>query len=116
MVMQAQAPAAPAVAQARPQQFFMRLIPPRPNFASTLTQQELDVMQHHAAYWAEEFKTGKVLVIGPVSDPKGDFGMAVLECASLAEAQAMADNDPSVKSGMNRVEIVPMHVFLRKKD
>ena len=69
----------------------------------------------HAAYWADLFKTGKVLIIGPVSDPKGDWGMAVLEVATQAEAQQMADNDPSVKAGVNSVEVVPMRVFLRKQ-
>jgi len=27
----------------------------------------------------------------------------------------MAENDPSVKAGLNKVELSPMHVFLRKQ-
>lgn len=71
-------------------------------------------MQQHAQYWADQFKTGKVLIIGPVLDPKGAFGMAVVEC-SEAEARAMADNDPSVKAGLNKIEVLPMRVFMRKQ-
>jgi uncharacterized protein len=106
----AQTPAAPAKMQ-----FFLKLIPPRPTFAQDMTPDELATMQKHAAYWAEQFKTGKVLIIGPVMDPKGAWGMAVLETDSLADAQQMADNDPSVKSGLNKVEVSPMQVFLRKQ-
>jgi uncharacterized protein YciI len=104
--------AAPAAAK---MQFFLKLIPPRPTFAQDMTPDELATMQKHAAYWAEQFKTGKVLIIGPVMDPKGAWGMAVLETDSLADAQQMADNDPSVKSGLNKVEVSPMQVFLRKQ-
>lgn len=104
----------PAAAPAK-MQFFLKLIPPRPTFAQDMTPDELATMQKHAAYWAEQFKTGKVLIIGPVMDPKGAWGMAVLETDSLADAQQMADNDPSVKSGLNKVEVSPMQVFLRKQ-
>ena len=115
-VMHAQeAGAAPAATQAAPQQFYMRLVPPRPTFAKDMTEQELALMKQHAAYWADQFKTGKVLIIGPVDDPKGAFGIVVVECTE-AEAHAMADGDPTVKSGMNHFEVMPMHVFLRKKD
>ena len=96
-------------------QFFLKLIPPRPTFAQDMTADEMALMQKHAAYWAEQFKTGKVLIIGPVLDAKGAWGMAVLQTASLADAQQMADNDPSVKSGLNKVELSPMQVFLRKQ-
>jgi uncharacterized protein YciI len=116
----AQSPAAPTPAQTSAptpakRQYFLKLIPPRPTFATDMTPEEGAVMQKHAAYWAEMFKTGKVLIIGPVLDPKGAWGMAVLETDSLADAQKMADNDPSVKSGLNKAELSPMSVFLRKQ-
>jgi uncharacterized protein YciI len=96
-------------------QYFVKLIPPRPTFPADMTPQEQEIMTQHAAYWAELFKTGEVLLIGPVMDPRGAFGMAVLEVSSEAEAHEMADNDPSVKAGLNKVEVSPMHVFLRKQ-
>ena len=116
MMMHAQASAgAPSAAQAGPQQFYMRLVPPRPTFAKDMTDQEMALMKLHAAYWAEQFKSGKVLIIGPVDDPKGSFGVAIVECTE-AEAHVMADGDPTVKAGMNHFDVMPMHVFLRKKD
>ncbi len=107
--------AAPAATQARPQQFYLKLVPPRPTFATDMTPHEQELMQQHAAYWADQFKTGKVLILGPVMDPKGVFGIVVVEC-SEAEAHAMADGDPTVKAGLNHFDVMPMHVFLRKKD
>src|SRR5580658_1118218 len=107
----AQSPATPPAQTSTPapakMQFFLKLIPPRTTFAMDMTPEEGAVMQKHAAYWAEVFKTGKVLIIGPVLDPKGAWGMAVLETDSLADAQQMADNDPSVKSGLNKAELAP---------
>jgi hypothetical protein len=36
-----------------------------------------------------------------------------VECME-AEAHAMADGDPTVKSGMNKFDVMPMRVFLHK--
>jgi uncharacterized protein YciI len=104
-----------ASASAAKLQFYIRLTPPRPTFAVDMNAHEQQVMEAHAAYWADLYKTGKVLIIGPVHDPKGIFGMAIIEVASEAEAHTMAENDPSVKAGINKVEVIPMHVFLRKQ-
>jgi len=114
MAMHAQAPAAaPAAAQPAPPQFYVRMIFPRPTFATDMTPQEHEQMVKHAAYWTEQFKAGKVLLLGPVMDPNGAFGVVVLECTE-AEAHALADGDPTVKSGMNKVEVMPMRVFMHK--
>jgi len=112
-LLQAQTAVAPAAEQARPQQFYLRLTFPRPTFAKDMTAVERDQMRQHGAYWAEQFKSGKVLLLGPVDDPKGAFGVVVVECTE-AEAHAMADGDPTVKSGMNKFEVVPMRVFMHK--
>ena len=80
-----------------------------------MTAEEAKLMQQHEDYWKAQFATGSVLIIGPVLDSKGVFGMAVLETATEEEARTLAMNDPSVKSGLNKVEISPMRVFLMKK-
>jgi uncharacterized protein YciI len=41
--------------------------------------------------------------------------MAVLETATEEEARTLANNDPTVKAGLNKVEVSPMHVFYIKK-
>jgi uncharacterized protein YciI len=106
------ATAAPPVKKLR---FFMKLVPPRTTFPGDITPEETKLMQQHADYWAEQFKKGTVLIIGPVLDPKGAFGIAVLETATEEEARTLAMNDPSVKAGLNKVELSPMQLFLMKK-
>ena len=102
-------------APAPKQRFFLKLIPPRPTFADDMTTAEEKLMQEHADYWAAEFTKGTVLIIGPVFDPKGAWGMAVLETSTEDEARTLAMNDPTVKAGLNKVEISPMRVFRIKK-
>lgn len=97
------------------QTFYMKLVAPRPTFAQDMTPEETKLMVAHAAYWKEIFATGKVLIIGPVMEAKGSFGIAVLEVANEDEAWALANADPSVKAGLNKVELSPMHVFLMRK-
>ena len=114
--LRAQAPAAAPIAAPAPKLcFFMKLIPPRPTFATDITPDEAKLMQQHSDYWTAQFAKGSVLIIGPVLDPKGIFGMAVLETATEEEARALAMNDPSVKAGLNKVELSPMKLFLMKK-
>jgi len=72
-------------------------------------------MQEHADYWAAQFAKGTVLIIGPVLDAKGAFGIAVLQTATEEEARTLAMNDPTVKAGLNKAEVSPMHVFLMKQ-
>ena len=79
--------------------FFCRLNPPRPDFAQTVTEAERALMGRHAAYLKAAQAEGTVVLFGPVGDPKGAWGLGVLECADEAAARAVTDNDPTVKSG-----------------
>ena len=109
------APPAPAATPATAKlYFFVRLIPPRPTFLKDMTTEEGNLMGRHAVYWTALFNAGKVLVFGPVQDPKGDFGMAVVEVGSREEAQGMIDGDPSVQAGLNKIELAPMRVALHR--
>jgi uncharacterized protein YciI len=109
------AAAKPAAASAPKLRFLLKLVPPRTTFADDMTPEEGKLMQQHADYWKAQFATGVVLIIGPVLDPKGAWGMAVLETATEEEARTLAMNDPSVKAGLNKVELSPMRLFLMKK-
>src|ERR1035438_8613018 len=44
-------------------------------------------------------RSGTVHVFGPVMDPRGAFGMGVIEVADPDAAQRFADEDPAMKSG-----------------
>jgi uncharacterized protein YciI len=90
--------------------FFLRLVPPRPTFPHDMTDAERALMREHAVYTQQHFEQGRILIYGPVIAQLDSFGMAVVEVSDLAEARAMMDGDPSVVAGMNRYELLPMHV------
>jgi len=92
------------------QQFFMRLITPRPVFPGSMTEQELGLMKQHVQYVGRAFDAGMVLAYGPVLDPAGAFGIAVLEMNDLAEAEEFGRRDPSVVGGMNTFTLTPMKI------
>ena len=92
------------------QQYFFRLIPPRPSFADDMDDDEQELMRQHLSYVQECFNDGLVLAYGPVHDPEGTFGVALLEVSDHAEAVRFGDNDPTVLAGLNSYTIAPMHI------
>ena len=53
------------------QHFLYKLLPPRPDFAFTMTPEEAAVMAEHARYWSGLLEGGSVVVYGPVAEPAG---------------------------------------------
>lgn len=85
--------------------FLFRLIPPRADFAQTMTDAEQHAMAQHMAYWQELLAAGRVVVYGPVADPEGVWGLGVLRTTDRAEALAIGDADPSVLARVNTFEV-----------
>jgi uncharacterized protein YndB with AHSA1/START domain len=89
--------------------FLLRLIPPRPTFPVDMTAAERAVMMEHSRYWARLLEDGYVAAVGPVGDPKGAWGVAIVELDSEAELKSIEANDPVTKSGLGfRYEVLPM--------
>ncbi len=89
--------------------FLCRLIPPRPTFARDMTAAEAKVMTDHVAYWTNLATKGTAIVFGPVADPKGDWGVGILEVEDEVEVQSLTSNDPVMKSAIGaRYEILWM--------
>jgi uncharacterized protein YciI len=85
--------------------FLFRLIPPRADFAQTMTDDERKTMADHLTYWEALMADGKVLVYGPVADPVGVWGMGVMRVADRAEVLEIGERDPSVLAGVNTFEV-----------
>jgi uncharacterized protein YciI len=85
--------------------FLFRLIPPRADFAQTMTDDEQQAMAGHTEFWQQLLADGKVVVYGPVADPEGVWGMGVLRAADRAEVLAIGERDPSVVAGVNTFEV-----------
>jgi uncharacterized protein YciI len=94
--------------------FVFKLIPPRPTFAEDMTEGERDIMTQHAAYWTDKADKRIAIVFGPVLDPKGVYGLGIIEVDNEDQAYTLATKDPAVESGLQRVEIYPMRATLRK--
>jgi uncharacterized protein YciI len=118
--MSAQTPAAnsgPAAAAPAIKTWFIRLIPPRPTFDKDMSEAETNQMKLHYVYWKDLFDKGVCVFGGPVLDPKGVYGVLAVRAASEDEAQAIAAGDPSVKAGINRIEVAEMRIaFLPKSN
>jgi len=95
--------------------FLCKLIPPRPTFAQDMTDAEAKLMQEHVAYWKGLMDRGLVIVFGPVADPRGTYGVAILELEE-EDAKALGMNDPTIKANAGfHYEVYPMdRAVLRK--
>jgi len=71
-----------------------------------MTADEKIIMQKHVAYWDPFVNDGTVIVLGPVIDPKGGYGIAVIRVDSEDQLNQLIANDPA--NGLNSYEIYPM--------
>ncbi|NGM44000.1 hypothetical protein G5B31_00465 [Rhodobacter sp. SGA-6-6] len=86
--------------------FLYRILPPRADFAATVTEAEMAVMGRHFGYLQGLHAAGRLRFVGRAEN--GDFGLAVVEAADEAEARAVAEADPAVAEGLMRAEV---HAF-----
>lgn len=89
--------------------FLYRLIPPRPTYPADITPAEAELRPKHVAYWTQRVQQGMVLAFGPVADPKGTYGIAILRIDDDADAHAMAAADPVIAAALGfTYELHPM--------
>lgn len=90
--------------------YVVYLIPFRSDFASTMTDEERTVMNQHVAYWKEKMKEGKIIVFGPVFDPKAIYGLGILSVDNEQEVVDFIKDDPAAK--YNKLEYYAMRAVL----
>ena len=93
--------------------FFIRLIPPRLTFVQDKTEDEHKIMLEHIAYWTDLQNKGYVIVYGPVMDPKGPWGMGIIEAENEDQVAGFMVNDPTIKAGLHTMEIYPMKAVMK---
>lgn len=76
--------------------FVCRLNAPRPTFPADISDRERALMQEHVRYWTEHLRAGKVVVFGPVLEPAGVWGLAVLELEDDDEPAHYTAQDPVI--------------------
>ena len=95
--------------------WFVHLIPPRPTFGTDMTDAEGALMQKHFEYWKQQYAKGVLLFGGPVLEPRGWYGVIVLRATTEVGARAIASADPSVKGGVNKIDVAEMRVSFPPK-
>lgn len=82
-----------------------------------MTEEDRPVIAAHAAYLAGLLKEGKLTSAGQAFDPKGLFGIIVVNAPDAGTAAALMNADPALKSKMFRGEVIPFRtVFQRACD
>ena len=76
--------------------YLYKLTPPRPTFPAQMTPAEGAAMQAHFGYWTDHMKRGAALVFGPVADPEGTYGIAILSVPSEEDAKRICAADPAL--------------------
>jgi uncharacterized protein len=76
--------------------YLCKLRPPRATFMVDMTSDEALLMRAHREYWTPRVETGVVVAMGPVADPAGGYGVAIVEAASKAALEAMQASDPVI--------------------
>ncbi len=84
--------------------FVLRLIAPRPDFAQTITDAEMEIMGRHAAHWSPYVERGDMVVFGPVLTDDDSYGLAVVDTDDEQALREFAALDPVVTTGTARFE------------
>lgn len=85
---------------------FLNLIPGKPLSP--------EVVNLHAAHLAELDNAGKLVLAGPIPERAG--GLIVLRVASLAEAKAIADEDPMIRGAYQTYDLGTWLMSNRQND
>ncbi len=109
---------ASGLAQTPPvRQFLFRIEPVRKDFTLTnITKDELPIVNQHVEYLQKLYAAGTMVLAGQAFDPKGFFGIIVVEAADTESATAIMNDDPLVKNKLFRGEAIPFRtVFERRR-
>ncbi|MFI0479089.1 YciI family protein [Actinomadura sp. 9N215] len=88
--------------------FVYKLVPHRPDFPADMTDAEASTMGEHVAYWQALADKGTAVVFGPVADPAGYWGLAIVETDDEEQVRAVRAADPVIRDDIGRVSIYPM--------
>lgn len=96
----------------KPQIYFVIFHTPGPHWDKAKTfKQQPDVMKH-VGYMSQFLESKKLVMGGPFLDDSG--GMMVLEAKDIKEAQRIAQDDPTVKSGLLVANVKPWMIAMSR--
>jgi uncharacterized protein YciI len=80
----------------------------KPDLPVSMTEHEAAVMGEHVAYWQGLLDKGIAVAFGPVLDPAGAWGIAVVEADSEADVLAIRAGDPVIREDLGTIDVYPM--------
>jgi len=92
----------------RLQPYYLGLLRKGPRWNETEGGDATALLPQHLAFLRQEIERGRYVVAGPVMDGGDVVGMMILNVVNAEEAQQVANEDPGVKAGRLRVEILPV--------
>jgi uncharacterized protein YciI len=100
---------------APPRQFLLRIEPVRPDFTlQTMNEQERQLAVGHMSYLKGLFDSGTLTLAGQAFDPKGFFGIIIVNAPDTEAARDLMEGDPGVKGKMFRGEVIPFRTVLER--
>jgi len=88
------------VATSQKKNFLLRLLPPRPTFAQDMSETERKAMNEHVGYWTRHVALGTAIAFGPVADPKGGWGVAIVAVDDDATVRKLTEEDPAIRAAI----------------
>lgn len=88
--------------------YLFKVTPPRPTFATDMTPAEAATIADHVAYWTGLLHRGTAVAFGPVTDPAGLYGMAVVEAEAERDVRVLSTHDPAITTGLFTYDVFPM--------
>ncbi len=89
------------------EQYQFGLLSRGPKWTPESTPETQKIQEGHMANINKMAKAGKLFAAGPMLD-NGDLrGIFIFRAASIEEARALADEDPAIKAGRLKLEILP---------
>ena len=84
--------------------YLYRLLPHRPDFSTTMSDDERAAMMRHVTYWRTKQETHRVLIFTPVADPVRSWGLAIVGVEDEAELEELRANDPALQAGIGEID------------
>jgi uncharacterized protein YciI len=95
--------------------YLFKFVPHKPNFMVTMTDDERAIVYEHVAYWQQFTDNGTAVMFGPVDDPAGGWGVAIVETDDETLPAAIRADDPVVLADLGPVDIYPIPNAIGRK-
>ncbi|GJI86904.1 YciI family protein [Duganella hordei] len=94
--------------------YLCKFIPPRTDFLSTMSADELAWMKQHGDFLNDLLAKNVIVAHGPVIDATGGYGVSLYQIADDEDIAALTAQDPIVKNGVGHYEhYVMLHLASR---